>query len=365
MYLNYENKKSTEKINQLAENIGEMKKLSFNKNYLFKGDNFYHLSTLIRSGFKNKVDLIYIDPPFLTNNIFTISEGRNSTISRASKGLLAYDDRFSFEDYLEFIRERLILLRQLLSEEGSIYLHIDTKMGHYIKILMDEVFGIDNFKNDITRRKSNPKNFHRKAFGNEKDLILFYTKSNKNIWNDIRSPLPKEALKDRFKHEESDGRLFTTVPVHAPGETLNGPTGQAWRGVMPPEGRHWRVSPDELDKLDEQGLIHWSKTGNPRLKKYADEHKGIKIQDIWDYKDPQYPVYPTEKNLDMIEMIVLQSSKPNSIVLDCFAGSGGTLIAAYKNDRKFIGIDSSPQAIEIIQNRFSNLNIEYIYIDEY
>ena len=118
-----------------------------------------------------------------------------------------------------------------------------------------------------------------------------------------------------------------------------------WRGILPPIGRHWRTNPDEFEKMDKSGDIEWSKTGNPRIKKYADEHQGKKIQDIWKYKDPQMPIYPTQKNLEMLKLIILQSSKEDSIVMDCFAGSGTTLLAAAQCDRNFIGIDSSKIAI--------------------
>ena len=129
--------------------------------------------------------------------------------------------------------------------------------------------------------------------------------------------------------------------------------------MLPPAGRHWRTSPDEFDKMDKLGLIEWSKTGNPRIKKYADEHKGKKIQDIWKYKDPQNPKYPTQKNFEMLELIIKQSSRENSIIMDCFAGSGTTLLAAAKLGRKFIGIDSSDVAINVIKSRLSENGITY------
>lgn len=155
------------------------------------------------------------------------------------------------EEYLEFIRERLILLKELMSDEGSIYLHIDCKIGHYIKIIMDEVFGEDNYMNDITRVKSNPKNFYRKAYGNEKDMILVYRKSHNNIWNDIKISLEDKEIIKRFPKIDANGRRYTTIPLHAPGETQNGVTGQPWNGIPVPEGRHWRTDPKEFDKLDE------------------------------------------------------------------------------------------------------------------
>ena len=133
--------------------------------------------------------------------------------------------------------------------------------------------------------------------------------------------------------------------------------------MNPPEGRHWRTAPEELDKLDSLGLIEWSSKGNPRLKKYADEHQGKKVQDVWTFKDPQYPIYPTQKNLDMLELIVKQSSNERGFVLDCFAGSGTTLLAALKNNRRFIGIDNSPVSMRVMQQRLENYDIDFIDFD--
>lgn len=319
---------------------------------LIAGDNFDALSILLNSGYHERIDLIYIDPPYNTQQVFTVSDDRTNTISRTGSGTVAYADDLAMPDYLEFMRKRLVLMRELLSPCGSVYVHIDGKVGHYLKIIMDEVFGAGNFKNDIARVKSNPKNFARRAFGNEKDMVLFYAKNaKKNIFNNITTPLTDEDKIEMFQKVDKEGRRYNTVPVHAPGETQNGETGRLWRGMLPPKGRHWRSPPSELDKLDELGLLEWSKNGVPRIKKFADEHKGKKIQDIWRYKDPAYPVYPTEKNSDMLEMIIAQSSNQNSIVLDCFAGSGTTLWAAQNLHRRWIGIDASPVAVQIIQER--------------
>lgn len=335
--------------------------LQMNKSYVFYGDNLPILEILSKH-YKNKVDLIYIDPPFATNNIFTMSDNKANSISSSKKDDIAYIDKYTLNDYLEFLKPRFVLLKELLSDIGSIYIHIDYKIGHYVKILLDEIFGINCFINDITRIKSNPKNFSRRAYGNIKDMILFYAKNpKKNIWNDITIPINNEQINKLYKKIDIDGRLYTTVPCHAPGETINGVTGSYWKGILPPKGRHWRQSPELLYELDRQGLIEWSTTGNPRIKKYADEHKGSKIQDIWyDYKDIHKPKYPTEKNYNMLEMIIKQSSNETSLVLDAFAGSGTFLQAAFNNKRYFIGIDSSLSSMKVIKNR--NLG-EYYYFE--
>ena len=325
-------------------------------NALINGNNLEVLSILLHEyNMAGKVDLIYIDPPFATNGTFTIGKDRTSTISGSSEDDIAYTDTLVGEDFLEFLRERLILARELLSEQGSIYLHIDYKIGHYVKIIMDEVFGSENFRNDITRIKCNPKNFSRKAYGNIKDLILFYSKSKNPIWNEPYIPYSEEDIAKLYKKIDENGRAYTTVPLHAPGETKDGVTGGEFKGIKPPKGRHWRTAPAELEKLDEQGLIEWSANGVPRRKIFAEEQKGKKMQDIWDFKDYQYPVYPTEKNLDLLKHIVKTSSNENSIVMDFFCGSGTTLCAAQELGRKWIGIDQSEQAIKVAKTRLSEI----------
>jgi len=254
----------------------------------------------------------------------------------------------------EFLRERLVLLKMLLSDKGSIYLHIDYKIGHYVKVIMDEIFGIENLRNDIARIKCNPKNFARKGYGNVKDLVLFYSKSDNLIWNEPKTPYTEEDRLKLFAKTEKDGRRYTTIPLHAPGETQHGSTSKAFKGILPPLGRHWRSSVEVLEQWDNEGLVEWSEKGNPRKKIYFDEQKGKRMQDIWEFKDPQYPVYPTEKNADLLDTIIKTSSNENSIVLDCFAGSGTTLKSAQLNHRKWIGIDQSEEAIKTIIQKLAN-----------
>lgn len=310
------------------------------------GDNIIALKYLLENKkLKGEIDLVYIDPPFSTNGNFTITDGRASTVSNSRNGDIAYSDKLTGTAFIEFLRARLLLLKELLSEQGSIYLHIDYKIGHYVKVMMDEVFGMENFRNDIARIKCNPKNFKRTGYGNIKDLILFYSKSSKPVWNEPKEKYTEKDIEKLFP-KSKQGRRYTTVPIHAPGETENGKSGQPFKGVMPPEGRHWRTDVETLNQWDKQGLIEWSKTNNPRKIIFADEREGKRVQDIWRYKDPQYPTYPTEKNQDLLDLIIKTSSNPQSIVLDCFCGSGSTLKSAHLLNRKWIGIDQSAHAIK-------------------
>ncbi len=323
-------------------------------NRLYLGDNLPILRKLLDDpAVRGQVNLVYIDPPFGTGQRYTFSRGRHATVSRVANGRTAYDDALTGEAYLDFLRPRLEALRELLADDGSVYVHVDCKVGHYVRVLMDDIFGASNFRNDITRVKCNPKNFRRYGYGNTKDMILFYARGEGFTWNYPREPFTEEELRRLFPKVDDHGRRYTTTPLHAPGETQNGASGQPWKGLKPPAGRHWRYHPDTLSRLDEEGLIEWSATGNPRKKLFAHEAaaKGRAMQDVWVFKDPQKARYPTEKNLDMLRLIVGASSKPGDLVMDCFCGAGGALVAAQEGGRRWIGIDSSETAIGVCKRR--------------
>ena len=178
MQLKYANKKNKKDILLKGGKfkLVQVKEVQGAGNMLIAGDNLKALKCLLFDlKLRNSIDLVYIDPPFATNNVFKIGTDRANTISSSQLDEVAYEDTLAGADFIEFLRQRLILLRELMSDKASIYLHIDYKIGHYVKIVMDEIFGVKNFRNDITRIKCSPKNFSRRAYGNIKDLILFYT----------------------------------------------------------------------------------------------------------------------------------------------------------------------------------------------
>ncbi|MDR2562309.1 MAG: site-specific DNA-methyltransferase [Prevotellaceae bacterium] len=298
---------------------------------------------------KGNIRLIYIDPPYATNSVFQTRKQQD-----------AYTDLITGDDYLGFMRERLLLMKELLAGDGSIYVHLDNKMVFHIKVLMDEIFGASNFRSMITRKKCKSKNFTKNSFGNISDYILFYTKSHNYVWNKQYDQWTDDKILKEYPFiEDETRRRYKRVPIHAPG-TRNGETGKMWRGMRPPEGKHWQFTPDKLDELDRNGEIYWSSTGNPRRKVYLDESKGVSVQDIWlDYLDinnqnTHTTGYPTEKNLDMLKRIILASSNEGDLVMDCFAGSGTTLVAADELKRNWIGIDIGAEAIKVMLNRFQN-----------
>jgi len=319
-----------------------------NTNMLFFGDNLQALLFMLNNGYKGSVRLIYIDPPFATVSSF---------INRDQEH--AYSDSLCGGEYVEFLRERIIVMRELLTEDGSIYLHLDGNMAFTMKLIMDEVFGEKNFRAFITRKKCSTKNYTKNTYGNISDYIMFYSKSSDYIWNRPYEPWEYDRMIEQYPYvDEKTRRRYKKVPIHAPG-TRNGETGKEWRGKMPPKGKHWQYTPDRLDEYDAAGEIYWSPTGNPRRMVFFEPDKGIPVQDIWlNYRDSINQAqmttgYPTEKNFEMMKMIVDASSNPGDIVLDCFAGGGTTLGAAFELNRQWIGVDNSVESIKAIIKRFT------------
>ena len=347
--LEYESKRSvTTILNTPAKSFLKIHHHA-SRNKLYYGENLDVLLSLIADDTVcGKITLIYIDPPFSTQGAF---------LSRTQQK--AYEDTMAGGQYIEFLRERLILLHRLLADCGSIYLHLDEKMVFEMKLIMDEIFGSSNYRNLIVRKKCNSKNYTRKAYGNIADFVLFYTKTNNYVWNRPVEVLSDESAKEYHYTEPGTGRRYMKVPIHAPG-IRNGATGRPWRGMLPPPGKHWQYTPKTLDEMDARGEIFWSKNENPRKKVYLDEHSGVGVQDIWmDFRDAhnqniRITGYPTEKNSDLLRRILGASSNPGDLVLDCFAGSGTTLAIANEMQRNWIGVDSSPEALKTILARFEN-----------
>ena len=348
--LEYPGKKSSEEI--LAKTLpGRYQQCDSHcggDNRLYHGDNLPALAALAQDKtVAGKVRLVYIDPPFSTAAAFE---------SRTQKH--AYDDHLVGPEFVESLRERLVLIHRLLADDGSLYLHLDERMAFHFRVILDEIFGEQNYRNCITRKKCNPKNYTRKTYGNVADYVLFYTKSSDYVWNRPVEPWSEERTKE-YRYLDPDGRRYMKVPVHAPG-VRNGETGKSWRGKLPPPGKHWQYPPATLDAMDARGEIYWSPTGNPRRKIYLEDSGGIPLQDIWmDLRDAhnqnvKITGYPTEKNPALLARIVGASSNPGDIVLDCYVGSGTTLAVASNLGRRWIGVDRSQEAITTILHRLES-----------
>ena len=309
------------------------------------GDNLAGLRALLPS-FAGKIKLFYIDPPYATGLSFH---------SRANSH--AYEDTLSPFAYLEFMRRRLVVMRELLADDGSVYIHIGHQMLAHLKVLADEVFGPENFRNLILRRKCSSKNYTSKSLPNIHDYILFYTKGKNYVWNPPGAPASPEWIAKEYTKVDAKGR-YKLVPIHAPG-IRSGETGKPWKGMQPPAGKHWQLTPDKLDALDAAGEIHWSKSGNPRRKVYLSPDKQQNLTDYWpDFRDAHHQSikvtgYPTEKNFEMLRTIIKASSNSDDIVCDCFMGSGTTLEAAHIEGRRWLGLDCSPEAVKSTVKRFT------------
>lgn len=345
--LEYLGKLPRASVFHLPAAVPEAIDISSSSGRLFQGDN---LSVLLwlrqQAGIRGEVRSVYIDPPYATSMAFVDRDANH-----------AYDDHLEGAEYIEALRRRLIVLYDLLAADGSIFVHLDQTMIFEVKLILDEIFGRQNFRNFITRKKCNTKNYTRNKLGNISDHILFYSKGDNSIWH-----RPYDAWTDTKANEEYPcidkitGRRFKKVPVHAPG-IRRGETGQPWRGKLPPKGKHWQYLPAKLDEFDAAGEIYWSPNGNPRRKVFFDQSKGIPAQDIWmNFRDAHnqnihITGYPTEKNFDLVSRLIAVTTNPGDLVLDCYCGSGTTLEAAAALGRRFIGIDIADSAIKATTKR--------------
>lgn len=298
----------------------------------------------------SKIDLIYADVLYGTN----------------SRDIVDYDDKLfkNPQEAIDWYKPRFIEFHRILKDNGSLYIHCDWHLVHYLKVLLDEIFGFENFKNDICRQCTNAKN-NSKNWGRIYDNILFYTKDiNEYTWNFIQESKSEAELEKQFNKIDKDGRYYTTVPLHAKGET-KGVTGFDWehpdRGIIKlPKGRHWATTPEKLLEIDKEGGIAWSKNNVPRRIQYADEYDSKYIQNIWDLKsignrqsyiNKNGLIYDTQKPYELLKRIILQSSNEEDVVFDPFAGSGTTLEVARDHNRKYIGCDITDKSMEICKNK--------------
>ncbi len=308
-------------------------------NKIFCGDNLEILKTLE----SESVDLCYIDPPFFTQ-----------------KDWGEFNDRFeSMENYIEFMRLRIIEIHRILKTTGSFYLHCDKNANAYLKVMCDKVFGYNNFINEIiwirTTAHKGTKGEPRK-YGHNTDTIFFYSKSKKYDFKIPRAPLSITQLERDYKCIEPETqRCFS----HAKMNKTKGPKSLyfADKDVKLHDSIGFRWTQETLNmKLKENpNCLYWTKNGNPRMKIYLDEHKGVPLNNFLDDINicggKEDYGYPTQKPEELLERIIKASSNKGDVVLDAFCGSGTTITVAQKLERQFIGIDQNPNAIKLTQKR--------------
>lgn len=331
------------------------------RNRLYWGDNLQVMSHLLKE-FRGKINLIYIDPPFDSKADYKKKiqlRGQSIVNDQNAFEEKQYTDIWTNDEYLQFMYERLVLMRELLADNGSVYLHCDWHKSHYLRCILDEIFSNDNFRNQIVWKRSAIATNVNSQFRNAHDIILFYTKQNSNTFNIQFGEYSESSLK-HFSHKDEKG-TFQPVPLLVSGRR-NGETGKVWRNIDPnnigKNGMHWIRRPSDLDKLDEEGKIYWSESGSlPRLKYYLEDSKGVYIPDIWadinviNSMGSESLSYPTQKPETLIERIIKASSNPDDIVFDCFMGSGTTQAVAMKLGRRFIGADINLGAIQVTTKR--------------
>jgi len=344
---------------------------------LLHGDNEEVLAHLLANGFRRKVNLVYIDPPFDSGADYVRKvtlRGVKGTAKIDGEGYtlgeqVQYTDIWANDNYLQFMYERLLLLRELLADNGAIYLHCDPSRNSYLRALLDEVFGPAAFVNEIVwQRLSAHNDAHR--YGIIHDTISFYSKSGGFQWNPQLMPLNERYIEQFFDSvEEETGRRYARSDLTARG-LRRGETGKVWRGIDPAQkGNHWKVQVSQLEEWDRQGRIHWPKgDGMPRLKRYLDEVKnsGMLPQDVWYDVKPIHNQssemldFPTQKPEALVARIISTSSDPNDIVLDCFIGSGTTAAVAQKTGRRWIGCDVNKGATQTTAKRLQAIIQEQI-----
>ncbi|KAB7739412.1 site-specific DNA-methyltransferase [Parvibaculum sedimenti] len=353
-------------------------------NRLYYGDNLDILREHIRD---ESVDLVYLDPPFNSNAsynvLFKAPDGHDShaqmeafddtwhwtdsaerafdevmrsgnsdaaEMLRAMRSFLKENDMMA---YLTMMAVRLLELHRVLKQTGSLYLHCDPTASHYLKILLDAIFGPTNFGNEIVWKRQNAKGLAFTRFARNHDIILRYTKSDEWIWNGQYTEHDPEYLRQFYKYKDEDGRVYRLADLTNPNKNRPNLTYE-FLGVT----RVWRWTRERMQKAYEDGLVVQGKPGQvPVLKRYLDEQEGNPVDDVWlDVMPVQAQAqerlgYPTQKPLSLLERILNASSNEGDVVLDPFCGCGTTVHAAQKLNRQWIGIDVTHLAISLIQKR--------------
>jgi DNA modification methylase len=368
-------------------------------NALYYGDNLGILRDFIPD---ESVDLVYLDPPFNSNRDYNLIF-KDATGKQSDASILAFEDTWHWgpsasakydyitnsarhlgrvpesasqviaalrsgikgSDMLAYLVEmtiRLVELRRVLKPTGSLYLHCDPTASHYLKVILDAIFGAESYRNEIIWKRSHAHNTANR-YGANHDVILFYGKGAEVTWNRVFQGYDESYTTQHYRHVDGKGRRYKHENPTGAG-VRHGATGETWRGINPTaKGRHWVRPPAELEKLDAAGLVHWPKKPGawPYLKLYLDERLGIPAQDVWADIDPinmmakERRGYPTQKPIALLERIIEASSNLGDVVLDPFCGCGTALVAAQKLGRKWIGIDITYLAIAVMKARLHDM----------
>jgi len=334
------------------------------------GDNLPVLADLDAGS----VGLVYLDPPFNSGRMYQSRVGRAAASADAFGDVWSWDDRSGallktlpehmpapgaamvaalahqlgpvpLAAYLVGISARLGQSHRLLSDEGSLYLHVDPSASHYLKVVLDAVFGGQNFRNEIVWRRTHAHSGSRR-YGPIHDSILFYSRSDSYVWNQQHSPYSAEYIDTYFRQSDERGP-YQAITCTGPGDRFGTLAHYEWKGQHPPPGRHWAWVRPQMERLEAAGRLVYSRNGVPRLKRYVDDAPGVRLQDIWNDISPlsahsaERLGYDTQKPVALLERIIASSSTPGSVVLDAYAGTGTTAVAAERLGRGWHTIDAT------------------------
>lgn len=349
---------------------------------IWTNDNLVALKTLLDERdertrdyrYRGKVDLVYIDPPFMVNSDFRADNSIDIELDddagvQAKKEpslveILAYKDtwRQGLDSFLSMLRHRLVLLKELLAPTGSIYVHLDWHAAHYVKVMMDEVFGYENFISQIEWKRASAHANATASFATVVDYMLGYGGGGTRHWTPIFVPHRSELVSSHYSNIDSSGRRFALRDLTAAMSRASESQIYEWRGMRPKSSRCWAYTRENMDRLFEEGKIAFEPGKMPRLKLYLDEVDGNPLTTFWDDIPPvnsqamERLGYPTQKPVALLERIINASTPPTGMILDCFMGSGTTAEAAERLGRRWIGIDNGKYAIHLARKRLINLH---------
>ena len=361
------------------------------------GDNLEILNELVPA---ESVDLVYLDPPFNSQRTYNITykdsraqaeafkdhwsweeaapqyeklldatdtPTRLKTLLRGLRDLLIDDDN-DLLAYLAMMAPRIFALHRTLKPAGSLYLHCDPTASHYLKLMLDAVFGATGFLAEIIWKRTHNHGDPKRTFGAITDTVLFYGKNSETIFNPVYRKFTVDYTAKRFSTKDADGRAWQSVTLASPNPrpNLHYPYIASNGVTYQPHANGWKCEPEKMRALDRDGRLHFPKKAGGQLRKkmYLDESPGVKVQNLW---DDIFPVnsqaaerigYPTQKPLALLERIIGASSNPGDLVLDPFCGCGTTIEACETMGRRWIGIDIARKAVEVTEERFRKLNLD-------
>jgi site-specific DNA-methyltransferase (adenine-specific) len=361
-------------------------------NTLYYGDNLQVLREHVPT---ESVDLVYLDPPFNSNRNYNVLF-RDESGAASEAQIEAFEDTWHWNEaaehtyrelvtespervgsmigalrgflgtnqvtaYLVMMAARLVELHRVLKPTGSLYLHADPTASHYLKVVLDAIFGPTQFRNEIVWQRTSAHN-DPSRYGRVHDVLLFYAKGRTHTWNPQYARADAQYFAAHDFERDAEGRLYRKRDLTAPAHGGSASGQYEWKGRRPPRGRMWSYTKDKMEQLEAEGRVVYTRTGMPRLKIYSEDLKGIPLQDVWASPDlwlnsaaGERLGYPTQKPLALLERVIATSSNPGDVVLDPFCGCGTTIAAAQKLGSRWIGIDVTHLAIALMKYRLCDM----------